>query len=459
MSLRARIRKLERRPRRVRLDTELLADVVRFNEVAGSRPLRPYQAEVARAVVESIEAGRGDVLTVMMARQMGKNQLSAALEHYLLHRCADAGGQIVKCAPTFKPQVINSKQRLERELAGPYSRGRWRGEYGYAIRLGGARVLLFSAEPGANVVGATADLLLEIDEAQNVDEDKYLRDFRPMASTTNATTVLYGTAWSEDCLLEKARQESLGRQRRSGRRLHFEYPWDHLAALNPAYGRFVEGEIARLGESHPVIRTQYLLQAVPALGRFLSLQQRALLRGRDRRRRRSRGSGRRRVARPGTAARLHRGHDRPRLVGCRARAVPGGGGALLLDRTRPPQPVHRRAARGARRVGLPSRGRGCDGHRRRAGQLAAARAQRGRGRAVRVHGAEQEPAGLPASWHDQHGPLHGLRTRRLGRRAGTMARGRAGPLRDAGESGRQMGGARHRGSRRLSRLAGAVLPR
>ena len=95
--------------------------------------------------------------------------------------------------------------------------------------------------------------------------------------------MLYGTAWSEDCLLEKARQESLERQRRSGRRLHFEYPWDHLAAFNPAYGRFVEGEIARLGESHPVIRTQYLLQAVPALGRFLSIQQRALLCGRHER--------------------------------------------------------------------------------------------------------------------------------------------------------------------------------
>jgi hypothetical protein len=59
--------------------------------------------------VESIEAVCGDVLTVMTARQMGKNQLSAALVHYLLHRFADAGGQIVKCALTFKPQVINSK--------------------------------------------------------------------------------------------------------------------------------------------------------------------------------------------------------------------------------------------------------------------------------------------------------------------------------------------------------------
>ena len=40
MSLRARVKKLERRPRRVRLDPQVLADVVCFNEVAGSRTLR-----------------------------------------------------------------------------------------------------------------------------------------------------------------------------------------------------------------------------------------------------------------------------------------------------------------------------------------------------------------------------------------------------------------------------------
>ena len=33
-----------------------------------------------------------------------------------------------------------------------------------------------------------------------------------------------------------------------------------MAAVNPAYGRHVEGEIARLGASHPIVRTQYLLQ-------------------------------------------------------------------------------------------------------------------------------------------------------------------------------------------------------
>lgn len=258
----------------------LLADVGRFTAVAGTRPLRSYQAEAARAVVESVRAGRGDTITIMMARQMGKNQTSAALELYLLNVYAGSGGQIVKCAPTFLPQLITSKQRLERELRAPFSAGRWRGEHGYALRLGDARILFFSADRSSNVVGATADVLLEVDEAQNVDEEKYLRDFRPMASTTNATTVLYGTAWTEDCLLEAQRVENRARERRLGRRLHFEYTWEHLAALNPAYGRFVEGEIARLGESHPVIRTQYRLECMAGLGRLLSAEQRALLAGR-----------------------------------------------------------------------------------------------------------------------------------------------------------------------------------
>jgi hypothetical protein len=284
MSLKSRIAKLEAdrfHREAIRFPPGTLDDPALFNDVAGSRPFRPYQAEVARAVVESLEAGRGDVITVMMARQMGKNQTSAGLEHYLLHRYARSPyvRQVVKCAPTWMPQIVNSKLRLEAELGGQHSKGRWRPVYGYGLQMGRARILFYSAAPEANVVGATADLLLEVDEAQDIDEEKYLRDFRPMASTTNATTVLYGTAWSEDCLLEKQRRFNLEQQERLGRRLHFEYTWEHLAAVNPAYRAFVEAEMARLGAGHPVIRTQYRLEAVAALGKLFSAEQRRLLRG------------------------------------------------------------------------------------------------------------------------------------------------------------------------------------
>jgi len=67
---------------------------------------------------------------------------------------------------------------------------------------------------------ATADVLLEIDEAQDVSEEKYTKDFRPMASTANTTTVLYGTAWSEDTMLARQRAINL----RDDPSAHFEFP-------------------------------------------------------------------------------------------------------------------------------------------------------------------------------------------------------------------------------------------
>ena len=113
-------------------------------------------------------------------------------------------------------------------------------------------------------MGQTADLLLEIDEAQDVSPDKFNRDFRPMAAARNATTVLYGTAWRSDSLLEqvKSSQRSGSSQRAfetAVPKRHFRYDWQDVALHNPLYGAFVEAERQRLGEEHPLFRTQYAL--------------------------------------------------------------------------------------------------------------------------------------------------------------------------------------------------------
>lgn len=52
-----------------------------------------------------------------------------------------------------------------------------------------------------------------------------------------------------------------------------------MAEANPAYGRHVQGEMDRLGERHPTVRTQYLLRTVASGGRFLDASQRDLLLG------------------------------------------------------------------------------------------------------------------------------------------------------------------------------------
>ncbi|MDR7613175.1 MAG: hypothetical protein QN210_12280 [Armatimonadota bacterium] len=256
-----------------------LSDVALFAQTILGRPLRPYQLAAARAVLESVRHRRGLTVTVLFARQMGKNELSAVLECYLMTAHQLAGGQIVKAAPTFRPQIVTSMQRLERLLENPLTRGQWRREHGYMLRLGRARTIFFSAEPQANVVGATADLLLEIDEAQDVDPEKYARDFRPMGATANVTTVLYGTAWTGDTLL--ARQAALNQaaERADGVRRHFQFDWTHGAAANPLYGRYVAQEIARLGPDHPIIRTQYRLETLDGIAGFFSPEQQALLRG------------------------------------------------------------------------------------------------------------------------------------------------------------------------------------
>lgn len=190
------VRTTRRRSRQLSGLRRALADVEAFGAAVLGMPLRPYQAEVARAVLASIAEGRGDSLTVLMPRQSGKNQLSAHLQAYLLTRCQRRGGSLVKCAPTFRPQVLVSIARLLRALENPLTAGRWRRRDGHVVELGRASVAFYSAEPGANVVGGTASLLLECDEAQDVMPDKWEKEFRPMGATTNATSVLYGTPWT-----------------------------------------------------------------------------------------------------------------------------------------------------------------------------------------------------------------------------------------------------------------------
>ena len=105
-----------------------------------------------------------------------------------------------------------------------------------------------------------------MDEAQDVDEVVYFRNLRPMAATTDATTVLYGTPWTDDNILEEQRQRNRAEQDRTGDKLNFEAPWTVLAALSPPYRKFVQSEIDRLGETHPTVLTQYKLQPVAGAG-------------------------------------------------------------------------------------------------------------------------------------------------------------------------------------------------
>ncbi len=241
--------------------------------------LRPYQKEAALAILDSIFQRKGLTFSVEIARQGGKNELSAQLELLLLTLFISSSKNMIKCAPTFKPQALISMARLKDRLNDAGFANIWESEQGHIIRLGNCRAVFLSAEESANVVGNTAHILLEIDESQDVGKDKYTKDFKPMGSTTNVTTVHYGTAWDDSTLLEEVKQCNLELERKDGVRRHFRYDWQEVAKYNPDYLAYIEAERERLGENHPLFRTQYCLLPVHGGGGFLDGQQRTQLQG------------------------------------------------------------------------------------------------------------------------------------------------------------------------------------
>ena len=257
----------------------LLGRVDLYSDIVIGCKLRSYQVEPARAIVDSVVRGAGLTFAVMMSRQAGKNELSAQLESYLLHLFIHRGGQIVKASPTYKPQTINSIIRLQDRLRNWWTRGRARRREGYMVQMGQARALFFSADPHTNVVGATANVLLECDEAQDVRSDKWDKDFRPMGASTNVTTVLWGTAWTSDTLLAATIKHLERLQARDGIRRVFKYDAGAVGAEVPAYADYVAAEVARLGRNHPLIKTQYYLEEIDARGGLFGPLRRALMRG------------------------------------------------------------------------------------------------------------------------------------------------------------------------------------
>jgi len=185
----------------------------------------------------------------------------------------------VKCAPTMEPQARISYRRLWNRILRAGAIQIAAREDGRTIRFGRARQIFLSAEPSANVVGHTAGLLLEVDEAQDVDREKFDREFRPMAAPAGATTIYYGTPWDDSTLLEQAVQTNRELERRDGVQRHFAADWTAVAEFNPEYARYVEGERARLGEDHPLFRTQYALKTLSGGGRLFSGSQRAQVQG------------------------------------------------------------------------------------------------------------------------------------------------------------------------------------
>ena len=227
--------------------------------------LRPYQVQIARAIKESVIHNLSLTFVVILPRQSGKNELQAHLFSWLLFRYAARGGRIVSVSPTFKPQTQLCMERVRSSLNGCIgSRGLWKSSRGYAYQFGNAQLQFFSGEPRANVLGATADLLLSVDEAQSVSMAKFDKDFDPMTASTNSMRVFWGTALTSDTLLERERRIAQQAQQRDGIQRLFYFTAEDVRGFVPAYGRKVDNFILAMGRNRPIVRSQYFCETIDA---------------------------------------------------------------------------------------------------------------------------------------------------------------------------------------------------
>jgi hypothetical protein len=235
--------------------------------------LRNYQADVADSVGKAVAGGAGGSAQTQRAahpaeyaavfsRQAGKDEMLAQLCAWMLVRYSRLGGQVIIALPAFDPQGILARDRLLARLRVPrlqaigiYPRLR----DGRIVQVGQASVQYVSASPMANARGLTASLLLVGNEAQDIDPQRWDAVFAPMAASTDAATLFMGTVWTADTLLSRQLGYFKQLETQDGHRRRFLVPWRDVAVELPAYGAYVERQIAQLGEDHPFIKTEYEL--------------------------------------------------------------------------------------------------------------------------------------------------------------------------------------------------------
>lgn len=165
-----------------------LDDIGEFTEYGGDIKLRSYQSEVAERICAAVFDQKGLSFVVMFPRQSGKNELQAQIEAYLLAYLCYTPAEIVKVSPTYKPQTLNAVRCLQRVLEkNVVLAGEWEKESGYIFRVNQAHIIFLSGSLEANIVGATARMLLEVDEAQDVEISKFDKDIAARTASTHAT--------------------------------------------------------------------------------------------------------------------------------------------------------------------------------------------------------------------------------------------------------------------------------
>jgi hypothetical protein len=250
-----------------------------FSSLVIRVPLRGYQIDPADAVIQSCLRGLGREFLWVFPRQSGKDEAVAQVCAFLLSLFQRVEAGIVHVYPTGA-QVAVGVSRLEHRLENAWWAGRWwRKSPPIRRGLGSAQVSFFSGHAQAKAEGATANLLLIVNEVQDQEERVIERRFTPMRASANATALYVGTVRTTGDYLWKVKERLERLEISDGiKRVFFVSPYQ-VGAENASYLEFVEAQVRLKGRQHPAVKTEFFNEPVDVMAGLFPARRRALMAG------------------------------------------------------------------------------------------------------------------------------------------------------------------------------------
>lgn len=265
------------------LDTPDLIDMIlTFTAALTGIKFYNYQFIFCRRIVESVLENDGEEITGLWSRQSGKTEALADLGFslcILLPTLAQAfpddprlssyktGFWIGIYAPIASQAAIsfNRMRKLSTRAAtlevmsDPEVNVKVEVSRGDTVTFSnGSMIEAHSASPDSQIEGKTWHLVM-LEESQKLTQTKVEKEIGPMLTSTNGTMVKIGTAWISRGGFHKSIQQNLEIWKKTGKRNHFEFPYDLvIAEKNKAYAedknpfhlkyeKWIKKQIVRLG--------------------------------------------------------------------------------------------------------------------------------------------------------------------------------------------------------------------
>lgn len=260
----------------------LVEKIMQFMELLVGHQLHPYQAPLARRIIESVLINDGEEVTALASRQSGKSETIA---------------NTVSTLMVILPRLA----RMYPELLGKFGDGLWVGMfapvqnqvetlYGRTVsrltsdrameifgdpevddiptktpgvtkniklKKSGSTLMMMTANPRAKIESKSFHLII-IDECQEADDFVVSKSIAPMGAYYNATIVKTGTPTTHKNNFYRAIQ--LNKRRQTGSRAkqnHFQWDWRDVIKYNENYGKFIRKEMLRIGEDSDEFQLSY----------------------------------------------------------------------------------------------------------------------------------------------------------------------------------------------------------